>query len=171
MAEQIPSLGSLEWLLIPPWRMDPIGEFSGSFPLWKLSCFAGGRAAACPNLQPFVGKQPFPPLSPMVLNGFCQRGRLNPPIWTIFALVFSICHPLVLAAASLGTASSLALRPVQPNAGWHQSLQNQVFSALSLPNGCCCPCWDGELIACYPGIHQCLGNAQFSWHTQNVMDN
>lgn len=26
------------------------------------------------------------------------------------------------------------------------------FSALSLPNGCCCPSQDGELIACYPAL-------------------
>lgn len=151
--------------------MDPMGEFSQSFPLWRLSCFAGRRAAACPNLQQFVGKQPFPPPSPMVLNGFWQRWRLNPPLWTFFALGFSICHPSVLAAASLGTASSLALRPVQPNAGWYQSLQNRSFSVPSLPKGCCCLCWDGELITCYPGIRQCFGNARYSWRAQNVIDN
>lgn len=128
---RLPSLGSLEGLLVP--CPSPMGEFSQSFPLWRLSCFTGRRAAACPNLQQFAGKQPFPPPSPTVLNGFWQRWRLNPPLWTFFALGFSICHPSVLAAASLGTASSLALRPVQPNAGWYQSLQNQGFSVPSLP--------------------------------------
>lgn len=151
-----PAVAPWKGSLSLPGAGTPWVSLSRSFALWRLNCFAGRRAAACPNLQLLVGKQPFPPPSPMVPDGVWQRGKLNPPIWTSFALGFSICHPSVLAAASLGTAASSVLGPVQPNAGWHQSLHNQGFSAISLPNGCC---WDGELIACYPGIHQHFGNA------------
>jgi len=110
----------------------------------------GGRAAACPSLQPLVGKQPFPPPSSVVLDGFRQRGEAEPPpptsIWAFFAVGFSVCPPSVLAVAYPDAADAVVFGPAQLNAGWRQSLRKRGFSALPLPGGCHCLCRDGKRV-------------------------
>ena len=101
----------------------------------RLSRFAGGQAAACPSLQPLVGKQPFPPPSLVVPDGFQQRGRLNPPLHLgLFLLLASVvaiptCWQPLIRALPLPWHTG---RPSRMLVGIKAS-QNRVFQRFLCP--------------------------------------